>query len=352
MDKNQVKLIHYIESIEKNPAGPILNTKSIDESYQDLSNKIVDLHKFILEAYKDALKIAAGDFMITMNSRNPLIGPLKEIQSILHHINWQIDQIAIGDFNQSVDYLGDFTNSFNKMINKLKNREFLLKENAQLADTVMSQQTKLLEREFINQVEKYERLSNSTKELRSYRHDMNNHMLCIDSLLQDGNINEARKYIQSLSTIFRSQSIVEYEENYILGALLNEKMRKAEELNTKIIKKVDVHRKINIENIDWCILFGNALDNALEALEKVNEKERKLSIIVKNYNDVLSVKITNSLNEKLIKEGNSFKTTKRDAYLHGLGLSNIKKCIDKYKGEMRITTNEHEFILVFILFGI
>lgn len=352
MDEEYLKLVQYIERIEKNPAGPILNNTCMHGNNQDLADKLVELHQYISEAYKDALTIAAGDFRSTMNSKNPFVGPLKEIQSVLQHINWQIDQIAIGDFNQSVDYLGDFSNSLNKMISKLKNREFLLKENAQLTDTVMSQQTKLLEQELMSQVEKYERFSNSTKELRSYRHDMNNHMLCIDSLLQDGNIDEARKYIQSLSTIFRSQSKVEYEENYILGALLNEKLRKAKELNTVINKKIDVHRRLNIKNMDWCTLFGNALDNAIEALEKVNEKERKLSIIVKNSNDILSVKITNSLNEKLIKEGDSFKTAKPDAYLHGLGLSNIKECVDKYKGEMRITVNKNEFTLVFILFGV
>ena len=216
----------------------------------------------------------------------------------------------------------------------------------------MKQQTQLLEHELQTQVAKYQQFSDSIKELRAYRHDMNNHMLCIDSLLQDGNIDEARKYISSLAVIFRSQSRVEYGENYILGALLNEKIGKAEGMNTDVTKKIDIKRKLNIENTDWCTLLGNALDNALEALEKVEEKERTLQVFMKNDKDMLSVRITNSINETLIPEGESFRTTKKDASHHGLGLNNIRKCVKKYGGEMRLETDEHTFTLNFILFGI
>lgn len=170
--------------------------------------------------------------------------------------------------------------------------------------------------------------------------------------MQDGNINEAKKYISSLTTIFKSQKSTEYNDNYMLGALLTEKCRKAEELKTEIIKDIHVDRKLNIDNKDWCIILGNALDNAIEALEKVEISKRLLEIIIKNINNILSIKIKNKMIGDLITDGALYKTTKADKHVHGLGLKNINNCIKKYSGEMKIDIDHDEFTLVIVLLNV
>lgn len=352
MNKNQQEIIAFIERFKKNPLQATLDFHCIDSEYQELACQIEEFVQNVSKSYELAMHIAAGNFTTKMDSHNLCAGPLKEIQSVLQHLNWQVRQIADGDYNQSVDYLGELSESFNDMIAKLKNREFLLKENARLKEEMMEQQNKFLEHELSNQVEKYRQFSESVDELRAYRHDMKNHMLCIDILLQEGSIEEAKQYINSLSTIFQSQRKMDYEDNYILSALLNEKISKAQTMNVNITQKISIHRKLNIENRDWCTIFGNALDNALEALEKVEESKRNLEILITNHNNILSVKISNSMIGELKPQGKSFQTTKSDQYLHGLGLNNMRKAIEKYHGDMKIDIIQKQFVLTFILFDI
>ena len=63
---------------------------------------------------------------------NFLAGNLKELHSALQHLTWQANQVANGDYSQSVNFLGDFSTSFNKMIHQLAERESQLKVQSQM----------------------------------------------------------------------------------------------------------------------------------------------------------------------------------------------------------------------------
>ena len=68
---------------------------------------------------------------------NFLAGNLKELHSALKHLTWQANQIANGDYSQKVDFLGDFSASFNSMIHQLAEREAKLKhQSVELSDMV------------------------------------------------------------------------------------------------------------------------------------------------------------------------------------------------------------------------
>lgn len=68
---------------------------------------------------------------------NFLAGSLKELHSALKHLTWQANQVANGDYNQSVDFLGDFSTSFNQMIHQLAERESKLKvQSSMLTESV------------------------------------------------------------------------------------------------------------------------------------------------------------------------------------------------------------------------
>ena len=95
---------------------------------------------------------ARGDLQPEITLRGALAGSLKALQANLHHLTWQIHQVASGDFTQRVDFLGEFAVSFNSMVEKLDNAlaELRLKEEeltrltAALQDEV-EQKSELLE---------------------------------------------------------------------------------------------------------------------------------------------------------------------------------------------------------------
>lgn len=184
--------------------------------------------------------------------------------------------------------------------------------------------------------------------IRQYRHDMKNHLLCISVLLRNERIQEAIEYIEGLQNGIK---IVEGkgQKNLILHKLIEEKIRIAEEMDVVVDCRIDIDRELNVKNTDWSILLGNALDNALEALEKVPKKKRQLWIKIIDYEGMLAGKIKNTIATE-VKEG--YATTKEDKALHGIGIPQMRRIVSGYNGSLKIKEDGEAFEIVFFLQGV
>lgn len=105
--------------------------KSQNETLELINQAIEYLSVSLKEADCYSRSIAKGDLERCLPSRhNMLCGGLKEIHSVLKHLTWQTVQVADGNYNQQVHFLGDFSIAFNKMIKQLEDREEELRQNA------------------------------------------------------------------------------------------------------------------------------------------------------------------------------------------------------------------------------
>ena len=96
--------------------------------------------------------------------------------------------------------------------------------------------------------------------------------------------------------------------------------------------------------MDLCIIFGNALDNAIEACEKiVTETEKNISVTITQQNHILNVIITNPIYETPVLEKNTIETSKKDSDNHGFGLYSINRTIKKYDGTYSISCTDTTF---------
>jgi sensor histidine kinase YesM len=107
--------------------------------------------------------------------------------------------------------------------------------------------------------------------------------------------------------------------------------------------------KLLIKEKDLCIILSNALDNAIEAA-RLCEAEKTVDISIASRKNALSIVIKNSYFNEMKKDalGNIF-TTKVDASNHGLGLSSIRKAVNKYDGEIVIELDNNIFCLMILL---
>ena len=98
-----------------------------------------------------ARAMAAGDLSATLHRRGTLAGALKGLHANLRHLTWQTQEVAAGDFTQRVDFLGDFSVSFNRMVQALAQaRDELTAKNAELTKTLQdlkAAQSQLLQQE-------------------------------------------------------------------------------------------------------------------------------------------------------------------------------------------------------------
>ncbi|MBQ8600000.1 MAG: sensor histidine kinase, partial [Clostridia bacterium] len=100
-----------------------------------------------------------------------------------------------------------------------------------------------------------------------------------------------------------------------------------------------------IDPVDLCIVFGNALDNAIEACLKLpHEEMKKISISAKQNADLFFIKITNPVVKQVKIRNNMIMTTKEDVFSHGIGLYSIRKVAEKYNGHLDLQCNDRLFI--------
>lgn len=119
---DSIKNIIYYQPLNPLPEPNSEDVKNIYEGLQYLSICMTEFNQLSQE-------ICRGNFDISFsNKKNLLIGPLKELHSVLLHLTWQTQQVADGDYGQKVSSLGDFSTAFNRMISQLAERENQLRE--------------------------------------------------------------------------------------------------------------------------------------------------------------------------------------------------------------------------------
>ncbi|MEG0361828.1 MAG: diguanylate cyclase [Longicatena sp.] len=105
--------------------------KSESEEIADVQEAIYYLSNCLSESNEFLKQLSIGNLDAKTPSRhNFFAGSLKELHSGLKHLTWQANQVARGDYNQQVSFLGDFSVSFNKMIVQLSERELKLKQQS------------------------------------------------------------------------------------------------------------------------------------------------------------------------------------------------------------------------------
>lgn len=105
-----------------------------------------------------------------------------------------------------------------------------------------------------------------------------------------------------------------------------------------------------MEAMDICSIFGNALDNAIESVLKLKDKQKRLiRLAVYTQNSFLMIRAENYFEEPLQEEYGEFKTTKADQERHGYGIKSIRYTAEKYGGSVSIAVKDNWFHLRVLL---
>ena len=102
---------------------------------------------------------------------------------------------------------------------------------------------------------------------------------------------------------------------------------------------------------EMCILLGNLLDNAIEAVREVERKKRKIQVRMMTPNNMFLLENQNPYEEVRKKTEQQYLTTKTDHTLHGLGLGSVKQIVEKNGGFLEISDENQEFQVNITLMG-
>lgn len=215
----------------------------------------------------------------------------------------------------------------------------------------------LIEQKMVAQQNQYYKLRYAETEkqwmmLRRMRHDMRNNYVLEMSYLESGKYDELKDLYENMIGDLKPESNVVSTGNIGIDSIVNFKLEMARELSIQIEPDIKIRGEVNIENQDVNVLFGNLLDNAIEAVENYEGIDKKIGLQIYSDETALLVRVSNPY-ENVIQEdekGNVL-TSKEDAINHGIGLKSIKEVVNRYNGDLKIEWEENIFKVTAFLYG-
>lgn len=172
----------------------------------------------------------------------------------------------------------------------------------------------------------------SQNRVRALRHDMKNHILALQVLVQRKEVEEANQYLDSMKNFMTNPEEYVKTGNDMVDSLLNYKIQKANEVLNVVETKISIPEQLRLHSFDLNVLLGNLLDNAIDA--SMQTENKKLKITIKLDKGILFLNICNSCQRIVGGRKNFLETTKEDKVNHGIGLKNVHRIVEKYHGDI------------------
>ncbi len=184
--------------------------------------------------------------------------------------------------------------------------------------------------------------------LREYRHDMRHHLLALSNILHDSDNTHAEEYIDALVGRLEATENIVYCKNQMINAVLSLYLTKAKKIGCVLDTQISIPEKLDIEDMDLCIILSNALENAVNACERSDENHRRIKIKI-NFQKALIISIKNSCSESVSFDKNGLPITAPKAG-HGIGMKSIANTVEKYGGILKCECEKGEFRLDIVMF--
>lgn len=220
-----------------------------------------------------------------------------------------------------------------------------------IRNKILNSKLDLLNSQLIYQYNHYESIKEHQLIVKRICHDIRNHHIILFGLLDKGNCKEALLYLGDVNKELILSETKSISNNNIIDAIFSNKIKVCKDKKIDLVLDIKIPEELKIENFDLCVIFGNLLDNSIEACEKIDGEKIKKYIKIISFikNEHLYIEIENSSISEIRKKGNIFITTKKDKEFHGLGLEAIRNTVKKYNGIIRIISEENKFSVSMVL---
>lgn len=206
--------------------------------------------------------------------------------------------------------------------------------------------------QYHQQIAAYKMLEEQYRRSERVRHDLKNHILALSGLLEHKEWEKIKGYLKNMedSAGFQAE---EATGNRIVDVLLSQKRKLAEEKNMTWEAEVQIPPLCGINEFDLCVLFGNILDNAVEACERLQhnqpycETQAFIRIQARAVKQFFLLEVRNSTDTA--GQQKTGVTGKENPEEHGIGLLNVRDVVQKYNGTMKIEIENGIFAIVVLV---
>ena len=161
------------------------------------------------------------------------------------------------------------------------------------------------------------------------RHDLKNHYIALGAFIQQGDYKEGLDYLEQLiQSVDCPQEFVS-SGNHVVDSLVNYKLYQAVDQGATVSAQVNVSDQIAITPFEMTVILGNILDNAINAISKV-ENPKTINLKMTMDHSRLYIKLGNHYNGDIRSCGKRLLTTHPDSSNHGIGLKHVQEIVDRY----------------------
>lgn len=182
-------------------------------------------------------------------------------------------------------------------------------------------------------------------EIRGMRHDMANHLMILNELIQSGSHAEAQEYSQRMNDTIASLESDVHSGNPVTDVIIREYKDKFR--LSGIDFKCDFHYPDSdrLDSFDMSIVLFNALQNAYEACEGVDNSYVEVQSFRKKNAFIIDISNTCVNRIEISKDTGLPKSDKGAVAGHGYGLRNIQRVAQEYYGDISISVEDGIFTL-------
>lgn len=215
-------------------------------------------------------------------------------------------------------------------------------------DAAEKMEYEILKQRYLMQESNINDLNKLYRDLQKTKHDMKHHTNLLKMLLERKELDEAVQYLEKYTdTLYTNNKNNVYCRNVMINYIINAKAQNMEEKKIKFY--CDIYGGIEgVSDVDFNIILGNLLDNAIEACERLKDKKKEIFLSMYKKAGYLIVSVKNTVEKKpedLIQQ----RTSKADKQDHGFGVRSVSDVTKKYNGHFNIKYEDEMVEIICVL---
>lgn len=195
----------------------------------------------------------------------------------------------------------------------------------------------------------YNSIQDNIAKTKQIRHDIKHHLRTVRQMIAEERYSEVKKYLEEYEANIPEGTTIKFCEKLTINALLEYYYALAEEKNIEVSFDLAELADCNINDIDLNILLGNALENAIEASENVENEKRSIALCAKKKAGSVFITVDNIFDGITKNKKGVLLSKKRDYKKSGYGNASIDAVAEKYGGQIKREINGNRYQVSILL---
>lgn len=225
---------------------------------------------------------------------------------------------------------------------------FIMMEQSVLASR-LQEENAAKEKQLIIEQSQYNALFSGIEQTRIARHDLRHHFNAILSYSKSNQPQKLQAYIEQYLSNQQEEKLTVFCENPVINMLLSYYQALAKEHDIKTDFGVTMYGNVTVAEPDLWVLFGNCLENAIEACCRYEGRDKHIKLTAKQKGEMLGITIDNSYRGDIIKGEHNVFVSSKTASRAGVGLRSVQTVVEKYHGMLQINYDSTLFCVSIML---